>query len=72
MKKLAYLLTALAALSMTACGGMMGGNTSDVDSDTILTEEDLIVAGDEGAPGLIGDSTFVGNSAGVVVHRAVA
>lgn len=60
MKKLAYLLTVMAVIGMSACGGMVGGNSSDVDSDTILSEEDLVVAGDEGAPGLIGDSTFVG------------
>lgn len=60
MKKLAIIFTAASALAMTACGGMTLGNSNDVDSDTIFNEEDLEVADDYGAPGLIGDSTFVG------------
>ncbi len=60
MKKLTFFLLAAAVIGLTACGGMTLGNSNDVDSDTIFNEADLEVADDYGAPGLIGDSTFVG------------
>lgn len=60
MKKLVFLLASVAVFGFTACnGGMTEKNVSDQDTDS-LTDADLKIANTNVAPGLVGDSAYVG------------
>lgn len=60
MKKLVFLFAAIAMFGLSACdGGKTEKNLSNQDTDS-LTEEDLKIANTNVAPGLLGDSTYVG------------
>lgn len=59
MKKLLFILVTATSFSMTACGDMTSSKTETADSDTVLLEE-VGMASDYGAPGVVDDSTFIG------------
>lgn len=60
MKKLVFLFASVAVLGLTACfGDKTGKNESGQDTDS-LTDEDLKRVTTNVAPGLCGDSSFVG------------
>ncbi len=60
MKKLVFLFVSATLFAFVACdGGKTEKNLSDQDTDS-LTEEDLKIANTNVAPGLLGDSTYVG------------
>lgn len=61
MKNLLLFFASFALVGIASCDGIgnIKGNTSGQDTDS-LTEEDLKIAETNVAPGLIGDSSFVG------------
>lgn len=61
MKKLLFFFASVAMLGVASCdgNGKTGANTGGQDTDS-LTEEDLKVVDSNVAPGLVGDSSFVG------------